>query len=98
MTTPIDRKWRAEGMLQLVPPPTEDDSFWEAPPSFGAEYRVWVLQASFAQDSGDWDGCTAPNICRATCASIVGIRRLQNWINEIHRWACRYMRLTARPM
>jgi hypothetical protein len=39
LNTPIDRKWRAERMLQLIAPPSESDesdevSYWVAPPSF----------------------------------------------------------------
>jgi len=52
----------------------------------GHEYRIFVLRANFASGSNEWDGCTATPICHATCTSMAGIRRLQNWINEIHRW------------
>jgi hypothetical protein len=193
--TPTDRKWRAERMLQLFAPPTEDPrSFWLAPPSFeespefkfdlrpdcsywlsltgfnsnyrgqlsgivyvhnedwitcpyftiefkkhgqsidqaiwqayaaasiplynryllkrealavtgkkwtdfdraqmkhyiltfiGARYEIWVLRARFSNDSSTWDGCSMMSIWGWTCFSRVGVRKLESWINEIHRW------------
>ena len=197
MDIPIDRKWRAERMLQLVAPPTdssEEPSYWEAPPSFeespefkfdlrpdcsywlsltgfnpdyrselmtavyvhgndwitcpyftiefkkhdqskaqatwqacaaasmalynryllkrnalavGAEawtdldraqvkhyvltfvgyvYNIWVLCARLSEDSSAWDGCSITNICCSMCTTKVGVRKLESWINEIHRW------------
>jgi len=196
LQTPIDRKWRAQRMLQLFAPPTEDtlDSGWVAPPSFeqspefkfdlrpdccywlslagfnsdyrselvnavyvhdedwitcpyftiefkkhgqsieqatsqacaaasvplynryllkqkaldvgaeqwtdsdraqmkhyiltfvGSRYDIWVLRARFSEASGTWDGCSMVKICVSTCMSKVGVRRLESWTNEIHRW------------
>jgi hypothetical protein len=197
MDSPIDRKWRAERMLQLVSPPTdsfEEPCSWEAPPSFeespefkfdlrpdcsywlsltgfnpdyrselmtavyvhgndwitcpyftiefkkhdqskaqalwqacaaasmalynryllkhnalavGAEewtdldraqmkhyvltfvgslYNIWVLRARLSGDSGAWDGCSITNICCSMCTTKGAVRKLESWINEIHRW------------
>jgi hypothetical protein len=52
----------------------------------GSEYDIWVLRARFSEDSSTWDGCSMMSICQSTCTSKVGVRRLESWINEIHRW------------
>lgn len=52
----------------------------------GAEYDIWVLRVRFAEDCSAWDGCSMTNICSSMCTSKVGVRRLESWINEIHRW------------
>jgi len=53
---------------------------------FGSDYEIWVLRARFSKDSSTWDGCSMMSICQSTCMSKVGVRRLESWINEIHRW------------
>ena len=52
----------------------------------GSDYEIWVLRARFSKDSSTWDGCSMISICQSTCMSKVGVRRLESWINEIHRW------------
>jgi len=52
----------------------------------GSDYDIWVLRARFSDDSNNWDGCSMVNICQSTCRSKAGVRRLESWINEIHRW------------
>ncbi|KIX08552.1 uncharacterized protein Z518_03208 [Rhinocladiella mackenziei CBS 650.93] len=52
----------------------------------GTQYDIWVLRARFSEDSSTWDGCSMVNICKSSCTSSVGVRRLESWINEIHRW------------
>jgi hypothetical protein len=52
----------------------------------GVDYDIWVLRARFSEDSSAWDGCSITNICHSTCTSKAGVRRLESWINEIHRW------------
>ena len=52
----------------------------------GSEYDIWVLRARLSEDSSSWDGCSITNIYRSMCTSKVGLRRLESWINEIHRW------------
>ena len=52
----------------------------------GAEYGIWVLRARFSEGSSAWDGCSMTNIYRSMCTSKAGVRRLESWINEIHRW------------
>jgi hypothetical protein len=53
----------------------------------GSNYDIWVLRASFSDGSSTWNGCSMMNICRSGCLSTVGVRRLESWIDEIHRWA-----------
>jgi hypothetical protein len=52
----------------------------------GFDYEIWVLRARFSEDSSTWDGCSMMSICQSTCMSKLGVRRLESWINEIHRW------------
>jgi len=52
----------------------------------GSDYDIWMLRASFSEGSSTWDGCSMKNICQSRCTSKVGMRRLESWINEIHRW------------
>jgi hypothetical protein len=52
----------------------------------GYKYDIWVMRARFSEDSSTWDGCSVMKISNSTCTSKVGVRRLESWINEIHRW------------
>lgn len=52
----------------------------------GAFYQVWVLRARFSEGGVAWDGCFIRNLWRSSCNSKLGVRRLESWINEIHRW------------
>jgi hypothetical protein len=51
-----------------------------------SEYDIWVLRARLSEDSSAWDGCSITNICCSMCTSKLGVRKLESWINEIHRW------------
>jgi len=51
----------------------------------GTDYDILVLRARF-KDSNTWDGCSLMSICDSTGTTQVGVRRLESWINEIHRW------------
>jgi hypothetical protein len=51
-----------------------------------SKYDIYVLRARLSKDSSAWDGCSITNIYRSMCTSKVGVRRLESWINEIHRW------------
>ena len=52
----------------------------------GSQYDIWVLRARFSKGSSTWDGCSMVNICMSACTSTLGVRKLESWINEIHRW------------
>jgi len=53
----------------------------------GDKYNIWVLRASFSsEDSSAWNGCSMTKIEYSGCSSKAGVRRLESWINEIHRW------------
>ena len=51
----------------------------------GAHYDILLLRARF-KDFSTWDGCSVMSICESTCTAVTGVRRLESWINEIHRW------------
>jgi hypothetical protein len=52
----------------------------------GDKYDIWVLRANFSEDSNAWNGCSMTHIEYSVCSSKAGVRRLESWINEIHRW------------
>jgi hypothetical protein len=52
----------------------------------GSLYNIWVLRARLSGDSGAWDGCSITNICCSMCTTKGAVRKLESWINEIHRW------------
>src|SRR2546423_3917666 len=52
----------------------------------GSKYDIWVIRVRFSEDSSTWDGCSVTKISKSTCTSKAGVRRLESWINEIHRW------------
>jgi len=51
----------------------------------GAKYTVLVLRARY-KDLSTWDGCSIMSICKSTSITSPGVRKLEGWINEIHRW------------
>jgi hypothetical protein len=50
----------------------------------GSRYGIWVLRAQLNDDM--WDGCTMTKLYSSRCSAPSGVRRLEKWINEIHRW------------
>ncbi|KAJ9634220.1 hypothetical protein H2199_009050 [Coniosporium tulheliwenetii] len=52
----------------------------------GADFQFWVLQPRLLRTCGSWDGCTMRKLYDSKCTSNYGVRQLERWINEIHRW------------
>jgi hypothetical protein len=51
-----------------------------------AEYAIWILRASFDITDSTWNGCIVKRLCSSMCTAPAGVRKLERWINEIHRW------------
>jgi hypothetical protein len=52
----------------------------------GAEYAIWILRASLNVTDSTWNGCIMKRLCSSMCTAPAGVRKLERWINEIHRW------------
>ena len=50
----------------------------------GPEFAVWVLRPTW--DGGRWAGCVMQVLFEADCGDEFAVRRLADWLNEIHRW------------
>jgi hypothetical protein len=53
------------------------------------DWAVWLFEPKIADEA--WAGCKIRKLDDGTCKAEHGVRRLLEWINEIHRWGlCEY--------
>ncbi|TKA23907.1 hypothetical protein B0A54_17830 [Friedmanniomyces endolithicus] len=52
----------------------------------GPSYIVWKLSPNDARGPNGWNGCCMRNVSDGNCTREADIKRLVEWVNEIHRW------------
>ena len=50
----------------------------------GSKYTVWVIEPRSSTSA--WDGCVMRRLAFGYCEHIADVRKLVQWINEIHCW------------